>query len=169
MRISAPRKPKGWGIVWFLLLLCVLTVFNPKFHEAFSPDSPGSRWVLSLYFGGIVLIGIWKTAARDVIFINPPSLALRHEIFGLGITRHYPLDQLSNLQFRHQVRQPRESIPSCLTFDYQYLPRRCADDIAENEAAELLPMIKAQFPDLVARSATSSAHEFDDPQPISQT
>lgn len=168
MRILAPRKPKGWGIVWFLLLLCILTAFIPKFHAAFSPDNPASRLVLSLYFGGIVLIGIWKTAARDVIVINPPTLALRHEIFGLGFTRYYSLHQLSNLQFRHPVRQPRENIPSCLTFDYQYLPRRCADDIAENEAAELIPLIKSHFPDLVARSSTSSAREFDDPQPVAQ-
>ena len=45
-----------------------------------------------------------------------------------------PLDQLSNLQFRHQVINRRETVPSCLTFDYQYLPRGCAADIAENEA-----------------------------------
>lgn len=169
MRIVAPRVPKGWGLVWFLLILCVLTVVDPKFHEAFSPESGVSRLVLSIYIGGILLIGIWKTAARDLISIKPPTLTVRHAIFGLGFTRHYPLNQLSNLQFRHEVINRREKIPSCLTFDYEYLPRRCAADISEHEAVELIPLIRFQFPDLVARSSTSSAREFDDPQPIGQS
>lgn len=110
-----------------------------------------------------LLIALWRSASRNVITIRPPSLAIRREAFHVGWTRRYPLAQLSNLQFRHRVQAGRQSVPSRLSFDYEYLPRACAFDITESEAAEMIPLIQAQFPDLVARSSTSAAVAFDDP------
>jgi hypothetical protein len=125
MRIVVPRIPKGWGLLWFLLILSVLPTLNPKFREALSPQNPGSRIVLSIYCGGIVLLGIWRTAARDVISIVPPTLGVRHAIFGLGWTRHYPPDQIDTLTSSRLNASVLRSWLSSVLFDE--VQERCGE------------------------------------------
>jgi len=163
MRLIVPRTIKPTSLLCAILL--VPCAFLTIYRALVSPhDVP--TFILSIVFAGILLIVISSSATRQVITIRPPVLGVRRELFGIAWTRHYPLDQLSNLQFRHQTHNAKSGEPSCITFDYEYQPRRCALDITVAEAAELIPLIKSQFPDLVARSSTSSGVAFDDPQPV---
>jgi hypothetical protein len=109
-----------WSILGTVVAVGIL--FLPPTHGRWllAPHDVETWFFVSIYLTA-VLMALWTVASRDVLTIQPPALAVRREIFGLGWTRHYPLDQLSNLQFRHRVSAGRQSVPSRLTFDYEYL------------------------------------------------
>lgn len=163
IRLVVPRAPDFRRILLAVLFIGTVCLLNFLLWPPHAENWFVVAIVVALFSSLPLLQAVWISARRDIITIFPPQLVVRREIFRLGWTSHYPLAQLSNLQFRHQVNSGRWSEPRCLSFDYQYQPRFCARDIAVAEAADLIPLIQSQFPDLVARSSSSSDITFDDP------
>jgi hypothetical protein len=145
--ITVPRRP-SFRVFFGLAFVVLVSWFTPKYHHLiFDTDKWLEMWFTFL-IGSAFLKGLWDVTSRDIISVDAQQLVLNRGVLGLGWNRRYPLREIGRLRWVHEVQAGKNTIPSCIAFDYQYMPVGCAFEIGEPEANKIIDLIKSRFPEM---------------------
>jgi hypothetical protein len=112
-------------------------------------------WLVGWTLGGgcAVLVFLWMLAGRERIALQPCLLAIRREIFGLGLTRDYDLAHVRNVRVSAGAFDPFSWTTGArfwgiggglVAFDYGAKTVRVAASIDEPEAAQIVRELKGR-------------------------
>jgi len=145
LRISIPGK-WSWALLFPAAWLCAWTLGGiaagaSLFHHF-------SFFILFWMFGwalGETVVGynvLYAIAGREIILVSADTLTCRKQIFGLGVTKSYPVAGMRNLRFQADASSGKTRIPSRIAFDYGDKVYGFGAGLAESDAFEVISRIQ---------------------------
>jgi len=163
LRISIPMK-RSWVILFILVWLTFWTYggFDTGRKLLHQFDVGAFIWMCFWAFAecGAVYVILRMLFGQDVVAATPSEFHLSKQIFGIGYTRAYLVQEMRDLRFQPEVGSARSRRASRIAFDYGAKTISFAPEIDEAEAAELIVLIKNQCNIRQSPSAVESGIKF---------
>jgi len=119
-----------------------------------------TEWILVLWFAAWTYIGawtvyawLWITFGKEIVKLCPPSLTIKRDVLGMGITRAYELAQIRNLRASLPYANPYDWVGTgaglfqgTLAFDYGAKTFRFGVGLPEAEASQIIGDLKRYSP-----------------------
>lgn len=167
LRICIPSK-WSWAILFFAAWLCMWTVggitTGLSLFRRFNLFI--CFWMIGWAFGEVVVtyIVLYAMGGREVILANSETVAIRTEIFRLGLAKSYLVREMRNLRFQAAAGAGKGRIASRIAFDYGAKTVTFGADIDEPEAIELIGRIRQRCGIVEASAQQESGIKFWQPR-----
>ena len=131
-------------IVWLAMLVAVLIYLLRGLSSSFVLTLILILWLIVWFWFGRFLFGRWQynAANREILFIDAEQLILRRPVSIFGLTNSYDIHHVSPFYFSERH--------SCPTFDYAFTHVYFGQDLAKEQAIELIDRLNQRcFPGTV--------------------
>lgn len=160
LEVVVPAKRNVFGMLFLLAWLGAwafgeVGALNQLAYGAHGVKPFMLFWLAGWTIGGgfAAFAWLWMLAGRERILLRPRTLAIRHEVFGVGRTREYDLAHVRNLRVSPAAYDPYGWGAGArswglgggpVAFDYGAKTVRLVASVEEPEAAQIVRELNAR-------------------------